>query len=81
MKKHYGTDCKCEWNEKKEVVSMCGAHMEYLRRYNELTTPTVVPIDRPRRCGVRGCDNEATHTWSGHPTCDDCATPGRKGET
>lgn len=30
-------------------------------------------------CGVRGCTNRATHTWSGHPTCDDCALPGRVG--
>lgn len=29
-------------------------------------------------CGVRDCFNEATHTWSGHPTCDDCGTPSRK---
>lgn len=29
-------------------------------------------------CGVITCINEATHTWSGHPTCDDCATPARK---
>lgn len=26
-------------------------------------------------CGAIGCTNPATHTWSGHPTCDDCATP------
>ena len=32
-------------------------------------------------CGVINCVNEATHTWSGHPTCDDCATPARKGWT
>ena len=24
------------------------------------------------KCGCIGCDNVATHTWSGHPTCDDC---------
>ena len=79
----YNIDCRCEWNEEREVVSMCGAHMEFLRKYNELSKPTdKKPIDkgRYRMCGVRGCDNEATHTWSGHPTCDDCATPGRKGE-
>jgi len=29
-------------------------------------------------CGCRGCSNKATHTWSGHPTCDDCGTPSRK---
>ena len=29
-------------------------------------------------CKVTGCNNPATHTWSGHPTCDDCATPSRK---
>jgi hypothetical protein len=30
-----------------------------------------------QECGVTGCTNLATHTWSGHPTCDDCAVPGR----
>jgi hypothetical protein len=29
-------------------------------------------------CGVTGCTNVATHTWSGHPTCDACGTPSRK---
>ncbi len=29
-------------------------------------------------CGCIGCTNRATHTWSGHPTCDDCGTPRRK---
>lgn len=32
-------------------------------------------------CGVIGCSNVATHTWSGHPTCDDCAAPMRKAAT
>lgn len=27
------------------------------------------------KCGCTGCENEATHTWSGHPTCDSCGTP------
>lgn len=31
-------------------------------------------------CGCTGCTNIATHTWSGHPTCDDCATPSRKAD-
>jgi hypothetical protein len=31
-----------------------------------------------KQCGVRGCTNQATHTWSGHPTCDDCGLPGRQ---
>lgn len=26
------------------------------------------------KCGCTGCNNKATHTWSGHPTCDDCGT-------
>lgn len=29
-------------------------------------------------CGTIGCTNISTHCWSGHPTCDDCATPTRK---
>lgn len=33
---------------------------------------------KAQQCGVTGCTNTATHTWSGHPTCDDCGTPGRK---
>jgi len=33
---------------------------------------------RSKKCSCTGCDNQATHTWSGHPTCDDCATPSRK---
>lgn len=24
------------------------------------------------KCGVTDCNNMATHTWSGHPTCDAC---------
>ncbi len=31
-----------------------------------------------QECGASGCTNRATHTWSGHPTCDECALPGRK---
>lgn len=33
---------------------------------------------KQQKCGVTGCNNKATHTWSGHPTCDECGTPGRK---
>lgn len=29
-------------------------------------------------CGITGCTLPATHTWSGHPTCDFHATPTRK---
>lgn len=25
-------------------------------------------------CNVIGCQQVATHTWSGHPTCDECGT-------
>ena len=32
----------------------------------------------PVLCGVTNCNNAATHKWSGHPTCDECATPNRK---
>ena len=39
-------------------------------RYEELA--------KTRQCGCTGCTNQATHTWSGHPTCDACGTPGRK---
>ncbi len=24
------------------------------------------------KCGVIGCNNKATRTWSGHPTCSEC---------
>ena len=34
--------------------------------------------DATKKCAIIGCTNTATHTWSGHPTCDDCATPSRK---
>ena len=34
-------------------------------------------LAKTKKCGVRGCDNQATHTWSGHSTCDDCGTTGR----
>ena len=27
---------------------------------------------KQKQCAVIGCTNIATHTWSGHPTCDDC---------
>lgn len=32
---------------------------------------------KQKTCAVIGCQNKATHTWSGHPTCDECATPNR----
>jgi len=32
-------------------------------------------IAKTKTCGVIGCNNQATHTWSGHPTCDDCMIP------
>lgn len=28
-------------------------------------------------CSCTGCKNEATHYWSGHPTCNECGTPNR----
>ena len=37
------------------------------------TTKNTTPI-----CAVKGCTNKATHTWSGHPTCDECETPMRR---
>jgi len=30
------------------------------------------------QCSCIECTNEATHTWSGRPTCDECASPNRK---
>ncbi len=33
---------------------------------------------KAKKCACNGCNNQATHTWSGHPTCDSCGTPGRK---
>jgi hypothetical protein len=33
---------------------------------------------KTKKCGFTGCNNQATHTWSGHPTCDQCGTPNRK---
>lgn len=33
---------------------------------------------KTKQCAVTGCTNQATHTWSGYPTCDACGTPGRK---
>jgi len=49
----------------------------------DITEPKekVLPKDKPANnstgtcCGVTGCTNLATHTWSGHPTCNACATP------
>lgn len=32
---------------------------------------------KQQQCACIGCTNRATHTWSGHPTCDECGTPGR----
>lgn len=29
------------------------------------------------KCACLGCDNQATHTWSGYPTCDRCGSPHR----
>ena len=33
------------------------------------------------KCSCIGCDNIATHTWSGHPTCDSCGSPSRINKT
>ena len=33
------------------------------------------------KCACIGCNNQATHTWSGHPTCDSCGTPNRAKRT
>ena len=30
------------------------------------------------QCSCTDCKNKATHSWSGHPTCDECGTPSRK---
>ena len=46
------------------------AKMEHLARKSKQSVPVM--------CTCIGCNNVATHTWSGHPTCDDCATPMRK---
>ena len=35
-------------------------------------------LAKTKQCSCIGCTNQATHTWSGHPTCDACGTPGRK---
>lgn len=32
---------------------------------------------KTKPCSCIGCSNMATHTWSGHPTCDACGTPNR----
>jgi hypothetical protein len=34
-------------------------------------------LAKAKECECAGCRNRATHTWSGHPTCDDCGSPGR----
>jgi hypothetical protein len=34
-------------------------------------------LAKTKVCSCRGCENQATHTWSGHPTCDECGTPSR----
>lgn len=36
---------------------------------------------RDLKCSCVGCDNLATHTWSGHPTCDSCGSPSRINKT
>ena len=33
------------------------------------------------KCACIGCNNQATHTWSGHPTCDSSGTPNRAKRT
>ena len=35
-------------------------------------------VAKAKECSCIGCTNRATHTWSGHPTCDKCGLPGRK---
>jgi len=43
-------------------------HLDWIREIRSL-------IDDSTLCAVTGCENKATHTWSGHPTCDDCKLP------
>lgn len=33
---------------------------------------------KTKKCACIGCNNQATHTWGGHPTCDKCGTPNRQ---
>lgn len=33
---------------------------------------------KSKKCACIGCNNQATHTWGGYPTCDSCGTPNRK---
>jgi len=35
-------------------------------------------LAKQQKCSCIGCENKATHTWGGRPTCDECGTPGRK---
>lgn len=34
-------------------------------------------LAKTKQCACIGCTNKATHTWSGHPTCDECGSPSR----
>ncbi len=40
----YGTDCKCRWSGSK-VLSLCGAHMEFVRNHYVQVTGTLMRVD------------------------------------
>lgn len=51
-------------------------HIQYHAAVGRTQTQPINPTTI--LCGCTGCTNEATHRWSGHPTCDECASPSRK---
>ncbi len=59
-------------------ISLWPNRLAFFREFGADYTRTKAAKAKPTQCGCTGCTNPATHTWSGHPTCDDCATPSRK---
>jgi len=60
-----------QWNDQ-DKCEKCGDRDWYASA--ECHVPDEAKL---KQCACTGCTNQATHTWSGHPTCDDCGTPNR----
>ena len=78
-KSEYGVSTVAEYNAMAEkIIEALDNLSDSLKGESPKKEASLHDTSAVTLCGVRGCNNLATHTWSGHPTCDDCGTPGRK---
>ena len=63
-----------EWDD---VARKLERPLSILLGYTSIMNLYLKP-NKTTKCVCIGCTNNAIHTWSGHPTCDECATPSRQ---